>query len=179
MAGTVSSKRYAQAIFQIARDKNELDQWQSILQHIKVLVQNQQLVDVMEDPRLHFDQKSRVLTELIGKSNTMALNFVYLLLLKSRFRQASQIAEQYEILLDEHRGTRRASVATAMEIGDQGRTRLVKELESIVGSKLKVEFSIDPSIIGGFVARFDGTLLDGSVKHRLDALRNKLISVTK
>ncbi|OGO14430.1 MAG: hypothetical protein A2Z02_06245 [Chloroflexi bacterium RBG_16_48_7] len=66
-----------------------------------------------------------------------------------------------------------------MEIGDQGRTKLVKELEAFIGSKLKVEFSIDPSIIGGFVARFDGTLLDGSVKHRLDALRNKLISVTK
>jgi F-type H+-transporting ATPase subunit delta len=179
MAGTVSSKRYAQAIFQIAREKNELEQWQGILQQIKALVQSQQLVDVMEDPRLHFEQKSKILTELIGKTSPMALNFMYLLILKNRFKQASQIAEQYELLLDESRGTRRATVITSMEIGEPSRNKLARDLEAIVGNKLKIEFSVDPEIIGGFVARFDGTLLDGSVKHRLDALRNKLSSVTK
>jgi F-type H+-transporting ATPase subunit delta len=179
MAATVSSKRYAQAIFQIAKEKNSLDQWQAALQQVKVLTQNEQLVDVMEDPRLHFDQKSRIFTELLGKSNQMTLNFVCLLILKNRFRQASQISEQYEILLDEYRGTRRAAVATAMEIGEQAKGKLAKDLEAIAGSKLKIDFSVDPALIGGFIARFDGTLLDGSVKHRLDALRNKLISVTK
>ena len=179
MTGTVSSKRYAQAIFQIAKQKNELDQWHSALLQVKVLTQNEKLVDVMEDPRLHFDQKSRILTELLGKANQMILNFVYLLILKNRFRQASQIAEQYELLLDDYRGIRRASVATAMEIGDQAKNKLSKDLEAMAGSKLKIDFSLDPALIGGFVARFDGALLDGSVKHRLEALRNKLISVTK
>jgi F-type H+-transporting ATPase subunit delta len=179
MAGTVSSKRYAQAIFQIARGKDQMEQWQSSLQQIKTLVQNEQLADVMENPRLHFDQKSKILSELLVKADPLVLNFVYLLILKNKFRQGAQIADQYELLLDELKGTKRASIVTAMSLDEAGKNRLVKDLEATMGSKLKAEFSVDPEIIGGFIARFDGTLLDGSVKYRLNALRNKLISVKK
>jgi len=179
MSTLISSKRYAQAIFQIAREKNELEQWNDILQQIKKLMQNEQLLAVMENPKLHFEQKSKILNKLLDNKNTLALNFVYLLILKNRFRQVNQIAEQYEYLLDEFKGIRRATVTTSSELDDAGKNKLAGDLEKLVNNKLKVDFNVDSAIVGGFIARFDGTLLDGSVKHKLELLRNKLISVTK
>ena len=179
MSVAISSKRYAQAIFQIARDRNQLEEWQGYLAKIAGLLQNEQFIAVLENPKLYFEQKTRLFDVLLGKIDPLALNFSYLLVLKNKFKHIGEIAEQYEQLVDELRGIKRAKITTSILLDDIEQQILTKQLEQITASKLKSDFLVDDHILGGFVARVDGTLMDGSIKHKLMELRKNIGSITK
>ena len=80
MSASVSSKRYALAIFQIAKDRNELDEWQINLGKIADLMQNPDFTAAVENPKLPFELKAKLTREVLGKINPLALNLAYLLI---------------------------------------------------------------------------------------------------
>ena len=179
MSVAVSSKRYAQAIFEIAMKSHELDEWQNNLKKIAELMQNDEFSALMENPKLRFEKKSQLIDATLGKINPLARNLIYLLVLKNKFKNASQISDQYTSLVDEHKGIKKADVITSIPLDDLEKRSLVDRLEKLVESKLRVNFEVDINIIGGFVARIDGTLLDGSISNKLEILRNNIGQIRK
>lgn len=179
MSSAVSSKRYAQAIFQIARQKNDFEDWQKSLQKISAVMQDLTFASIMENPRLHFEQKTRLIKEMLGTINPLALNLAYLLVLKGRVRNAVQVADEYESLLDEYRGIKRADIITPIEINDTEKQQFREQLEKLTKSKLRMYFQVDPGLLGGFIARIDGTLIDGSVRNRLNLLKKNISTASK
>jgi len=174
MSASVSSKRYAQAIFQIARDRNELDEWQTNLGKIADLMQNPEFAAVVENPKLPFELKAKITQEGLGKINPLALNLAYILILKNKFKNSGQIAEEYGQLLDEFRGIMRAEITTAIPLSDSDKKNLGKRLENIMDSKLHLEFGVDPDILGGIIARIKGSLIDGSIRSKLETMKRSL-----
>ncbi len=79
MARRAYARRYSQAVFEIAMERQELDRWQSDLRKIASLGEDAALVALLENPRLHFNDKARLLSEQLGDINPLALNLVYLL----------------------------------------------------------------------------------------------------
>jgi F-type H+-transporting ATPase subunit delta len=179
MSITTSSKRYAQAVFQIARDRNNLDVWQTDLNKITELMQNSDFLSVIENPKISFELKAKLIRELLGKVNPLALNFSYLLIVKNKFKNASQIAEEFEHLLNEYRGIRNAEIITAIAIDNSDRNNLTKRLETMLGSKIAVDFKVDPAILGGFIAKVDGNLIDGSIRNKLEMLKKNMAGIKK
>ena len=179
MSTTVSSKRYAQAIFQIAKERNELGEWQSDLRKIAELMKDTGFSIIVENPKLPFELKAKFTEEKLGKTNHLALNLAYLLIAKNKLKNAGQIAEEYEHLLNDYHGIKRANVITAIPLDDSDKETLRHQLETIISSKANIEFSVDPSIIGGIIAHVNGSLIDGSVRNRLEILKKKLIGIEK
>jgi F-type H+-transporting ATPase subunit delta len=179
MSTTTSSKRYAQAVFQIAREKNTLAEWQLDLKKIAGLMQNAEFVAVIENPVIPFDLKSKLLKELLGKIDPFALNLGYLLIIKNKFKNAGQIAEQFDHLLNSYRGIMNAEITTAIAIDNSDKKRVTEQLEKVLSSKVATDFNVDPSILGGIIARVDGTLIDGSIRSKLEILKKNMAGISK
>ena len=179
MSTTIFAKRYAQAAFEIAQEKNELEKWQSDLGKIAKLVQDTEFITLVENPKLPFEFKAKFLEEKLGKINPLTLNLAYLLTSKGRLKSAGQIAEEYEALLDDYRGIRHAEITTAIPIDDTDKKNLSQRLEEMVGKKVSVSLKVDPNIIGGIIARIDGSLVDGSVRSKLEALKKNMATTKR
>jgi len=99
--------------------------------------------------------------------------------LKGRIKNAEQIADEYDNLLDEQRGIKHAVVTTAVPLDETDKQKITGQLEKITGRKVTVKLKVNPSILGGMVARIEDTLIDGSIRNRLDLLRKDLVEATK
>ncbi len=174
MAKKAYGRRYSQAVFQIALEKGELDRWQSDLRKIAGLSEDTTLTMLLEDPRLHFNDKAKLLSERLGDINPLALNLVYLLIAKGRLSMAGEIADEYQLLLNSHRGIEEAKVVTAVPLEDEDKQKIERHLEAIIGKKVLIKPELDSSLIGGIVARIGGKLIDGSTRSRLEALKKEL-----
>jgi F-type H+-transporting ATPase subunit delta len=171
---TTSVKRYAQAVFEIALESNKLKEWQSDLRKIARLIQDTEFASLIENPKLPFELKAKLAREILGKINPMALNLVYLLIAKGKLKNAGQLADEYERLLNDHYGIKTAEVTTAIALDNTERERLSHHLEAIIGKKVSVNIQVNPDILGGFIARIDDSLIDGSIRNKLEMLKKSL-----
>jgi F-type H+-transporting ATPase subunit delta len=177
MARIASGKRYAQAAFELAREKNELESWQVDLRKIAELSTDESLMDLLENPRLPFQLKRELLETRLGDINALALNLACLLVGKGILGIAGDISLGYDRLLDAHRGIEHAEVLTALSLDEGDKQRLSSKLGELVNREVIVDARVDPAIIGGFKARVDDMLIDASVRNRLESLRKSLIGV--
>jgi len=168
------ARRYAQAVFNIAREKKELDKWQSDLKQVAALSSDATVTAFMENPRVPFEAKAKLLAGQLGGINPLALNLVYLLVSRGRLGMLGAIADEYQLLLDGYRGIERAEVTTAIALDDKDIAGLEERLGAMVGKKVVVEARVDSGLIGGMVARVGGKLLDGSTINKLMAMRKAL-----
>jgi len=174
MPRITSGKRYARAAFELAWERNELENWQEGLSRIGELTEEEELMALLQNPRLPFDAKKSLLQKRLGEINPLAFNLALLLVDKGIFRLGPEIAQQYNRLLDAHRGIEHAEVTTALPLGDEEREAISRHLGEMVKRKVVIDAQVDSSIIGGFIARIGDTLIDGSVRQRLEALRKNL-----
>jgi F-type H+-transporting ATPase subunit delta len=168
------ARRYAQAVFSIARERKELDRWQSDLEKVAALSGDATVTALLENPKVPFESKAKILSEHLGDINPLVLNLVYLLVTKGRLGMLGYIADEYRLLLDSYQGIERAEVTTAVALGDKEVAELEERLGTMVGKKVVVEARVDKSLIGGIVARVGGKLLDGSTISKLMAMREVL-----
>jgi F-type H+-transporting ATPase subunit delta len=170
-----NARRYAQAVFEIALEKNELEQWQSDLQKIVAAVGDETFLAVLESPKIKFEEKSRLLSK-IGGIGPLALNLVMMLVARGGVHMIPEIAVEYGHMLDEYHGIQTAAIVTAVPLDSKDKEKLAANLGAMVGKKVVLEPAIDPDIIGGIVARVGGKLLDGSTRSKLLALKKELVS---
>jgi len=170
------ARRYSQAVFKIAVERNELDRWQSDLRKIATVGEDETFVALLENPKVHFEDKARLLSEWLGDINPLALNLVYLLVARGRLGMVGDVADEYQRLLDSYRGIERAEVTTAIPLDDEDKQRLEERLGAVVGKKVVLKLKVDSNVVGGIVARIGGKLLDGSTHSKLVALKNTMAS---
>jgi F-type H+-transporting ATPase subunit delta len=179
MISTISARRYAQAIYQIAKAKNNLDEWGKELKRVSELVKDQQVVDFVDSPKVPFTQKAELIKQKLGKADELVLNLCSLLISKGKLKNAGQISEEYEALLDEHKGIKHALVTTAVPVDEAEKQKIANQLEKITGKKVTVKLQVNPAILGGIIARIEDTQIDGSVRNKLELLRRNLVEATK
>ena len=175
MPRITSGKRYAQAAFELALERNELESWQEDLGKIAKLTRDGQLMALLENPKLAFAAKRSLLQEQLEEINPLAFNLALLLVNRNVLGLAGSISQQYNLLLDAHRGIEHAEVIVALPLGNEDREMISRHLEEIVARKVVVDAQVSSSIIGGFIARIGDTLVDGSVRQKLEALRKDLM----
>ena len=174
MARKAYARRYAQAVFEIALEKKELERWQADLQKIAGVVGDDTVLAALENPKLKSDDKTKLLSENLGDISPLALNLVCMLIAKNGISMIGNIADEYQSLLDGYHGIQSAEVITAIPLDDKDKEKLAENLSALVGSKVVLKSEVDPEIIGGIVARVGGKLLDGSTRSKLAALKREL-----
>ncbi len=174
MARRAYARRYAQAVFEIALETKELDKWQSDLRKIVSVVEDAALVAFLESPKVHFEDKARLLSERLKGINPLALNLTLLLVTKGRLSIIGEIADEYQRRLNSYRGIEPAEVITAIPLDDKDKLKLTEHLGAIVGKKVVLKSEVDSALIAGFVARVGSKLLDGSTHSKLMILKKEL-----
>jgi F-type H+-transporting ATPase subunit delta len=167
------ARRYATALADVAIERreerevqHELDQWAAMIEA------HAQLKEVFANPTVAYDQKQKVLDELIGRTRVRetTASFLRVLLRNQRLSQLRDIAERYGHVLDDRGGLVAAHVTTARPLPEDLRNSLYETLAAATGRKVRLSFATDETIIGGLVARIGSTIFDGSVQSQLDRL---------
>jgi F-type H+-transporting ATPase subunit delta len=172
-------KRYAQAVFELALERNELEVWQTGLKKMADLTTDQELMALLQNPRIPFDAKKDLLKKRLGDVHPLVMNLAVLLVTKGNLYRSRDIFQKYNNLLDIHRGVERAEVTAAFPLGVKEGERISRRLGEIIDHKVVIESHLDPSIIGGFIARMGDMLIDGSIRQRLESLKKSLIEAGK
>jgi len=179
MPRIASGKRYAQAAFELAMERNELESWQVSLRKIAELSTDEAFTALVENPKLPFEIKKSLLEERLGDVNPLALNLACLLVHWGKLGTAGNVSREYNRLLDAYHGIEHAEVVTALSLDEKDKERISSQLGKMVNRKVIVDAVVDSSVIGGFTAKIGDMLIDGSVRNRLDALRRNLVEVSK
>lgn len=174
MADGVAARRYAQAIFDIAQERGDIDRWLDDLRLASEVLGEPSVLGFMSNPDVAFGQKQRILMKSLGSLNPLALNVVYLLIQRSRLQTLSDILSEFETLVNELRGIEIAEITTAVPLSDQEAVAVARRLEALTGKRIVLQQSVDEAIIGGMIARVGDKLIDGSVRGKLTALRERL-----
>jgi F-type H+-transporting ATPase subunit delta len=103
-------------------------------------------------------------------------NLLAVLIDNDRIGHVVEVAEAYRKLLQEQQGIRQAEIVTARKLSADERTSLIGEVGKLAGAKIEATFKLDESILGGTVVRIGSTVYDGSVRGRLDRLKEALIA---
>ena len=172
----LQAKRYAQAIFEIARERQEFDKWQTDLRKIVAPTKDIEFVGVMDNPRFSFGDKSRLLLSQVKDISPLALNLAHLLINKGKFSLIGDVSVAYQQLLDSYRGIEQAEVTTAVPLDEKERLRLAEHLGKLTGKKIIINPNLDPNILGGIIIKIGGKLIEGSTSGRLLALKSEIES---
>jgi F-type H+-transporting ATPase subunit delta len=136
------------------------------------------VVEFLASSRVPFEVKDRLLRSGLAGVSPLALNLARLLVQKGRIAMAGQVRDEYQRLLDEHRGIVQALVLTAVPLSDDEERAVAQRLRELTGKEIVLERQVDPEILGGLVARVGDRLIDGSTRTRLLALRRQLAGET-
>jgi F-type H+-transporting ATPase subunit delta len=176
VARIASAKRYAQAVFSLAVDRNEVEKWRADLRAIAAALLDPELEAILEDPKIHLEDKKRLIDGCLPDLKQLALNFAYLLVARQTLRILREVVPHYERMADARQGLEHATVVTAVAFDEQDKEMLATHLAAITGNRIVLAADVDPSIIGGFTARIGDKLIDASIRARLQALKQRLIS---
>ena len=133
----------------------------------------------LENPKIHFDEKSGILRQRLDGISPLAMNLALLLVAKKRLGIVEELVAEYGRLVDEHRGIAHAKVATAIPLDEKDKSSVDDRLSDALGKEILLVTQVDPSIIGGLTVRVGDKLIDGSTKSRLQALRKSLVEAAE
>ena len=172
-----TSKRYAQAAFDIARDADQIEGWLEDIRLAWEALQDEALRVYLEAPQAPFDQKVEVLRNAMSNLHPMLVNLVALLTSRNALRLLPGIVAEYQLLVDAHLSRQRVDVITAVPMEDQQEERLRRQLALLLGKEVILTTSVDPEVLGGLVARVGDRIIDGSTRGKLVELRKSLAEV--
>ncbi len=167
---------YAEALFRVVQAEGELDRVEDELFRFgKLLERNHELKQALSDQGIDKAQRQKVLEELLAERvSPHTLGLLEFIVNQGRARQLPQILDTVANLAAEARKSVVAEVRSAVPLdGDQQR-ELAKALSTATGKNVEVKVLVDPSVIGGVVAKVGDTVIDGSIKRRLDQLKEQV-----
>ncbi len=172
---TAAAKRYARAIFEVAQEEGETEDWGERLRRLRELFANPDLRMFLSDPTVPSERRQEVAADVAGEQlGSEGVNLAKLLVENDRAGEVDDVADEYERLADEAAGRVRAIVTTAVELPRDDVQALVRDLSDRLGKEVKVEVDIDPRIVGGLVLQIGDRIVDASVATRLQQLRRWL-----
>ena len=179
MTSRAAATRYARALFDVAlAERQDVAAIDRELSGVAALVAgNDGLQRALSHPAIPAARKRAVLEQLLSLSPVNPILSRVLLLLADRDRLAliPDLAEAYRSRLMDHQQIVRAQVTTAMALPDDRVAALRQGLATASGRQVQLQMDVDPSILGGAVARIGSTVYDGSITTQLEKLKQRLV----
>ncbi|HEY5652105.1 MAG TPA: ATP synthase F1 subunit delta [Acidimicrobiia bacterium] len=168
---------YAAAILEFAKAEGELDRIGDELFRIaRAFESSNELRDALTDPRLPFERKKAIVDDLLeGKSSSLAVSLVNFVVGIGRAGELPAVADRLAERAATAHNRVLAEVRCATELDEATVARLAAALSRATGKDVEVKTVVDPTVLGGIIARVGDVVIDGSVSHRLQELRETLI----
>jgi F-type H+-transporting ATPase subunit delta len=177
---SIVAHRYAQALLELGVEGEMLDR---LVDELSTIAQaweaNPDLRNALENPLVSLAMKKAVMTELcdqIGATSTTR-HALLLLVDRRRIQTLPYVAGFLRELADARKGIVRAEVTTAAPLSEAYYQRLQVQLEKMTGKKVVVDRKTDPRLIAGVVTRIGDRILDGSLRTRLQSMKDSLLPV--
>jgi F-type H+-transporting ATPase subunit delta len=173
--GRGSARRYAEAAFQIAQRDDTVDVWLADLATASETLGREDALRVLANPAVPYEARGDLAERITtGRISAPALNLVRLLLRRGRIDLLPGVAQEFSRLYRRRQGITQATIVSAAALDPDEEQALRDRLIEMTGGQVEMDFSVDPSILGGVVVRLGDRLIDGSVRGRLERLRSRL-----
>jgi F-type H+-transporting ATPase subunit delta len=176
MTNQIVARRYAQALYEEAVQERRVERIDEDMALIRDALETcRDLVVVFESPIISRRKKQDVVKALFAdRVQPVTMNFLHLLVEKKREDLFPDVVQAYRALRDEQRGIVEARARVAFPLTADEQARLVEALEHRVGSRVRLTVEHDATLVGGLVVRIGDVVYDGSVRHQLATLRERL-----
>ena len=172
-----AARRYAEAAYSLALRDDTVETWRSELDSAAEVVGEERIGRALANPSIPLETRLATAEETFGKLvGKKALNLIGLMLRRGRIEELPRLAAEFRRLDDERQGITHATATSASPLTKDEVRELTQRLEQYTGGRIELAVEVDPSLLGGLVVRVGDRLIDGSVRSRLERLRNQLVS---
>jgi F-type H+-transporting ATPase subunit delta len=177
MRETTIARNYAETLLELARRAGDLRGWGDLIEQVSDAVETDRRLRIfLESPRVSGQQKKEVIQKAFGGALPREfVRFLQALVTHRRQMLIPAIAHEYHDLVDQVEGRIHASVTVAREADEADRQVIATQLSRALGKDVVPHFHVNPAILGGVVVRVGDTVLDGSIRRRLAALRANML----
>ncbi len=167
---------YAAAMFEVAKGEGVLDEVEDELFRFgRVMEGSDDLRQTLTDASFPAERRQAIVEDLLGqKAHPLTVNLVAFIVGAGRARDLPNIIDRVVNRAAEERRRVVAEVTSAIPLDDKLQKRLAEALSTNLGKEVDVKVIVDPSVLGGIAARVGDTVIDGTVRHRLEQLRERL-----
>ncbi len=175
----IAHRIYAEALLQAAKDTGRVERVREEFGDLAAAVsESDELADLLRNPQLDPGAKGAVLEAVLVGADEIFRNFLRLVAEKNRIGELVEIHEEWERLLAAEERVLAVELTTAVELSDEAADDLVRRIEHAAGRRVEATRHVDPDLIGGLVLQAGSVRLDGSVRGRLESLRQDLLART-
>ncbi len=176
MAESVVALTYGAALFEAAQELGREDEFLQELDTLKAVLEDVPgFEEFLRSPAITGEEKKKVIsTTLEGKLSREMINFLFVLVDKSRTSQIMRIRHQYIELYDKERGQAYGEIFSADPLTDEQLTRFEQEMSKLLKKNIKLENIVEKELLGGVKIQVDGKMIDKSIKGDFDALLRSL-----
>ena len=170
-------RRYAEAIFDIAREHNTIDRTLEDVQGIASLFSKRTLAYLLNEPKVPAQRKEQAIrSALASKVLPTSLNLALLVVQRQLVEAMPNIARELAQLVLDYKNQAIAEVTTAAPMDEQQLRQVRQALEQKTGKTILMQTKVQPEILGGVIARVGDQVIDGSIRHRLAVLKQQLLT---
>jgi F-type H+-transporting ATPase subunit delta len=171
---------YSEALFRAARAQGALQRVQAECRSLATVLENSpRLATFLGNPMTPMDRKLELLKRALERRlNPLVMRLLMLMTRRDRVASLPETLDRFQKLVEHAEGIEQAEVVSAMEMGFQDKMRVKAALEKRLEARLRIDFRVDPGLIGGLVCRVRDTLMDGSLRSGLDRLAKRLRHVS-
>lgn len=172
-------RRYALALYEVAEQKGKVEEYLGDLRAICDLIDNNKdFYEVIKHPQISTKKKKRTFINIFkGKIDEELLSFLLILIEKDRILYLREKLNQMEKIDLDRKNTLLAIVRTAVPLLDSELNELKKKLEDKYDKKIIVTTEVDKSLLGGVYVRVGNDIIDGTIKSRLDEMKNIMLKI--
>ncbi|UCD64908.1 MAG: ATP synthase F1 subunit delta [Candidatus Zixiibacteriota bacterium] len=173
------ARKYAQALFLSTEERNLSDAAYEQLGDLKELIRrDSSMLTFLTAPQVLDENKKALVRKVFeGRIEQLLVEFLVVLVDKNRIVYLREIIDEYRRLVEARQGLGRVTVISAVPLTDAERDELTRRMAAKTGLKIILEEKIDPTVIAGLVVLLHDEIIDGSVSHGLQLLREQLEEV--
>jgi len=167
---------YARALFEIARAEGTLDEVEDeLFRFARSYESSDALRNALTDEMVPADRRQGIVVSLLGdRATATTVQLISMVVGSGRGRDLPEIIDSLVARASHSKDLEVAEVRSAVALTDDQKTRLVAALANATGQQVNLKVVVDPSVIGGIVATVGDTVIDGTVRTRLDQLKSRL-----
>ena len=175
---SLTKNSYSQALFELASEKNSINDIEAQVSAILGLIdKSQDFKDLIKDPTNKIEDQLKAINEISNqfKFNELLKKFLGFLISKRRFFYVEKILNDFLFICSNARGEIQAELSAAKNLNENEINNIKNELSSTFGSNIKLKHKYDPSLIGGLIIKVGSTMIDTSIKNKLQQIEKKMI----
>ncbi len=173
-----SANRYSLALYELAKESSELDEIEkNSFSLIQLIFNNNEFQSLIKNPTI---KKNELLTAISKiseqyKLNALLIKFLSFLISKRRFFYIEKILKDFIETCSKKRGEIKAQLTSAKELSESEINSIKDDLTKNFGSKIKLNYKHDETLIGGLIVQVGSTMIDSSIKNKLQKIENRMI----